>query len=113
MAEQELDRAQIGARFDQMRGETMAERVGRDVLVEPSAPGGCQACLVNCASADGAPSLTTREQPISWARRLTVGVQEGQDALCVDGARLRIRISSIIMRRKGVIAGLLSRQIGR
>ena len=41
MSEQHLDGAQVGAGFEQMRGEAVAQRVGMNMLVrEPSAFGG-------------------------------------------------------------------------
>src|SRR6266700_5786964 len=53
MAEQELDGAQIDARFEQMSGEGVTHTVGGDVLVDAGAAAGLPAGLLNSANRDG------------------------------------------------------------
>ena len=43
MAQQNLDGVQVGAGFEQVRGEAMAEHVGIDTFLDPGAAGGFDA----------------------------------------------------------------------
>ena len=53
MTEQHLDDADVGVLFEQMRGETVPQRVRRDALLDPGGLGG---------GTDGAAKLTGRQR---------------------------------------------------
>ena len=53
MAEQQLNGAQVGAAFEQMRGEAMAQRVRMQRLVDAAALGGFPAGVPDDLVADG------------------------------------------------------------
>jgi len=66
MPQQPLDGAQICARFEQMRGKAVAQRVRMHAVREPGPPGSSSTGMVDHLASDGAitgMSMPAREQP--------------------------------------------------
>ena len=64
MPEQELDRAEVGARFQEMDRKRMPERMGCDRLGQPCPPTRLVAGLLDRAPADRRVRPCPREQPV-------------------------------------------------
>ena len=77
MAEQQLDRAQVGAGFEQMHGEPVAQRVGREALANAGALQGVVAGLADGGAGDVAAGNLAGEQPAALRARAPPVVAEG------------------------------------
>jgi hypothetical protein len=76
MTHQQLDRAHIGAGFEQMGGEAVPQRVRRDRLFDPRYATGFLAGLLHRRSSDRAARYIALEQPYVGMRDLPVSTQD-------------------------------------
>ena len=77
MAEQQLDGAQVGAGFQQMHGEPVAQRVGREALANAGALQGGPAGLGGRVAGDMAAGNRAGEQPGALRARAPPVVAQG------------------------------------
>ena len=78
MAEQQLNGADIGAGFQQMNREGMAQRMRRDRLGEVGAPMCLLTSVFDGISRDRLARVTAREEPVLRAHGLPVAAQDIQ-----------------------------------
>ena len=77
MSEQQLDGAQVGAGFEQMHGEPVAQQVGREALANAGALQGVVAGLADGGAGDVAAGNLAGEQPVALRARAPPVVAEG------------------------------------
>ncbi len=83
--EQDLDGAQIGPGFEQVRGEGVSQRVRMNCLRDPGGACGVAARQLDRLGADGPAAVPRRKQPVSGALDSPISAQQFQQLLGQQG----------------------------
>ncbi len=78
MTEQQLDRAHVGAGFEQVRGKRMAQRMRRDGLADAGTTAGVLAGLSHYVGTNGLVGKAARKQPVLGPADAPVTAQDLQ-----------------------------------
>src|SRR5271155_3870344 len=76
MAEQNLDGAQVGPGFEQMGGETVAQRVHDDVFAQAGRLAGAVADFAYARGGDGPVGEGAGKEDVAWSRGFPIGAED-------------------------------------